>query len=49
MCFSDEAHIRVPTLRNHLLQNNAITKLFMDEARPGRASHELFLYVTYIV
>jgi hypothetical protein len=31
MCFSDEAHIRVPTLRNHILHNNSFAKLIMDE------------------
>lgn len=31
MCFSDEAHIRVPTLRNHILHNNSFAKLIMEE------------------
>ena len=31
MCLSPEGHIRVATLRNHIIQNNAFTKLVFEE------------------
>mmetsp|Transcript_72604 Transcript_72604/g.166521 ORF Transcript_72604/g.166521 Transcript_72604/m.166521 type:complete len:122 (+) Transcript_72604:61-426(+) len=30
-CFSESGHARVPTLKNHLLQNNAFVKAFRED------------------